>query len=45
MYSGTSHGDDTVYVLSSVVDTQSNENDRKMSRIFVDMWMSYASGR
>lgn len=39
---GTSHGDDTVYVLSSVVDMLSTEEDRKMSALLLDLWISYA---
>lgn len=40
---GASHGDDTVYVLSSDVNTQTTELDRQMSKILVDMWTSFAN--
>lgn len=39
---GTSHGDDTVYVLSSVVDMLSTAEDRNMSTLLLDLWTSYA---
>lgn len=40
---GASHGDDTVYVLSTEVDTLSTVDDRKMSELLVNMWINFAS--
>nr|AIY68319.1 putative beta-esterase [Leptinotarsa decemlineata] len=38
---GTSHGDDTSYILKTNLDTLSNEDDRMMSNIMVDMFTSF----
>ncbi|CAG9815744.1 unnamed protein product [Phaedon cochleariae] len=38
---GVSHADDTSYVLKTKTDTLSTEADRKMSEIFVDMFLSF----
>ncbi|KAF2896323.1 hypothetical protein ILUMI_09830, partial [Ignelater luminosus] len=40
---GAAHADDTTYVLSSNVDTQTTDDDRKMSKLMVDMWISFAN--
>ncbi|CAH1119260.1 unnamed protein product [Phaedon cochleariae] len=38
---GVSHADDTCYVVKTKLDTLSTEADRKMSEIFVDMFLSF----
>lgn len=40
---GASHGDDTVYVLSTEVNTHSTPTDQNMSKLLVNMWTSFAS--
>ncbi|GJQ74843.1 Est-6 [Trypoxylus dichotomus] len=39
---GASHGDDTVYVLSSNVNVRTTPSDIRMSEILLDMWTQYA---
>uniref|UniRef100_A0A1Y1LJD1 Carboxylesterase type B domain-containing protein n=1 Tax=Photinus pyralis TaxID=7054 RepID=A0A1Y1LJD1_PHOPY len=40
---GASHGDDTVYVLSTEVNTHSTPTDQNMSKLLVNMWTSFSS--
>lgn len=42
---GVSHADDTAYVMKTNLDTLSTEEDREMSRIMVDMFMSFIETR
>ncbi|KAJ8963783.1 hypothetical protein NQ317_007215 [Molorchus minor] len=39
---GAAHGDDASYILNMSLNTQSDENDRKMSDILVNIWLSFA---
>lgn len=45
LFLGAAHGDDTVYVLNSDVDTQTTDNDKEMSKLLINMWTSYANNR
>ncbi|XP_060525766.1 carboxylic ester hydrolase-like [Cylas formicarius] len=38
---GVSHGDDTIYVMKTVADTRSNDDDRAMSEILTDMFVTF----
>nr|AYK27451.1 carboxylesterase CarEB2 [Lasioderma serricorne] len=40
---GPSHADDTIYVLSSTINTQSTPEDKEMCNEFLNMWLSFAS--
>ncbi|KAK4881072.1 hypothetical protein RN001_004391 [Aquatica leii] len=40
---GVSHADDTIYVLSTNINTRSTPADKDMSAVFIDLWISYAS--
>lgn len=44
-YLGSSHGDDTMLIFSGIMDSQSTEHDREMSRVLVDIWTSFAKNR
>lgn len=39
---GTSHGDDTIMVLSTDIDITSTESDKAMSQLLQGMWTSFA---
>lgn len=39
---GAAHGDDTVYVLKTPINMRTNEKDKKMSEMFLNMWTSFA---
>nr|QYA71950.1 carboxylesterase [Anoplophora glabripennis]QYA72001.1 carboxylesterase [Anoplophora glabripennis] len=39
---GAAHGDDASYILSMALDTRSNERDKAMSDMMVEMWLSVA---
>lgn len=39
---GACHGDDAILILSGVLDTQSTEQDRRMSKTLIDIWISFA---
>lgn len=41
IFLGVSHADDTAYVIKTGVNTQSTPEDREMSRIMVDMVISF----
>lgn len=40
-FSGVSHGDDTSYVLRTIMDTLSTDDDRQMTEIMLDMVTSF----
>jgi len=42
---GASHGDDTLYVLSGVLNPLSTEKDRQMSQVFLDLFISFMQSR
>lgn len=42
---GTSHGDDTIMVLSTDIDITSTESDKAMSQLLQGMWTSFAQSR
>lgn len=38
---GACHGDDLIYVFSSRADSQTTEQDRNMSKVLVNLWLSF----
>ncbi|KAK9884213.1 hypothetical protein WA026_005163 [Henosepilachna vigintioctopunctata] len=39
---GATHGDDLMYLTSSLLDSQSTEQDRSMTKLMVDIYLSFA---
>ncbi|XP_017776975.1 PREDICTED: venom carboxylesterase-6-like [Nicrophorus vespilloides] len=40
---GPAHGDDTILILSTNIDTTSNKEDKEMSTILQDMWVEFCA--
>ncbi|KAF5272311.1 hypothetical protein FQR65_LT04969 [Abscondita terminalis] len=40
---GASHGDDTVYILSTTTNTRTSSSDKDMTQRLINVWLSFAS--
>ncbi|KAK4880937.1 hypothetical protein RN001_004256 [Aquatica leii] len=40
---GVAHGDDAIYILSTDINTQLTDSDKKMSFLLVDIWTTFAN--